>query len=124
MKNLPENIISKIKNLRKRGYSYKEIAKITRVSVGAVYKYAHGVSVSQTGLERLRSLKQVVQHRFIEKFGQCKPVKILHDGITKEKARILGHCLFDGYVSKYLVSYTSASVGLIEQFIKDIYKEY
>ena len=124
MKKLSQSTVSKIERLRRKGYSYKEISKITGLSVGTVFNYAHLVSVSRAGLKRLQNLQAVTHNKFVEKFGQCKPIRVLHKHITREKARILGHCLFDGFVSKYVVSYTSASKDLAMQFAEDITKEY
>jgi hypothetical protein len=124
MKKLSQSAVAKIKQLRGEGYSYKEISKITCLSVGTVFNYAHTVPISHAGLKRLQNLQIVTRNKFIEKFGQCKPVTVKHKNITIEKARIVGHCLFDGFVSGYVVSYTSASKDLATQFVKDIAKEY
>lgn len=124
MKKLSQSTVSKIERLRRKGYSYKEISKITGLSVGTVFNYAHLISVSRAGLKRLQNLQAVTHNKFVEKFGQCKPIRVLHKHITREKARILGHCLFDGFVSQYVVSYTSASKDLAMQFAEDIEKEY
>lgn len=124
MKKLSQSAVSKIKKLRREGYSYKEIARITGLSVGTVFNYAHMVPVSHAGLKRLQNLQTVTRNKFVEKFGQCKPIAVQHKNITIEKARILSHCLFDGFVSGYVVSYTSASKDLAIQFVEDIAKEY
>lgn len=124
MKKLSQSAVSKIRRLRRKGHSYKEISQITGLSVGTVFNHAHIVSVSQAGLKRLQNVQAVTRNRFVEKFGQCKPITVLHKHITIEKARILGHCLFDGFVSEYVVSYTSASKDLAMQFAEDITKEY
>lgn len=124
MKKLSQSVVSKIEKLRREGYSYKEISKITGLSVGTVFNYAHMIPVSQAGLKRLQNLQTLTRNKFVEKFGQCKPITVQHKNITVEKARILGHCLFDGFVSGYVVSYTSASKDLAIQFVEDIAKEY
>lgn len=124
MKKLSQSAVSKIEKLRREGYSYKEISKITALSVGTVFNYARMVPVSHAGLKRLQNLQTVTRNKFVEKFGQCKPITVQHKNITIEKARIFGHCLFDGFVSEYVVSYTSASKDLAIQFVEDIAKEY
>lgn len=124
MKKLSRTTVARIEKLRRSGYSYKEISKITGLSVGTIYSYTHLLSVSQVGIDRLRSLQEVTHSKFVNKFGQSKPIQVLHTDITREKARIVGHCLFDGFVSKYVVSYTSASKDLTEQFVDDMAKEY
>ena len=124
MKRLSQNTVSKIVNLRRQGYSYKEISRVAGLSVGTVFNYGHMVPVSQAGLKRLQNLQRVTRGTFVDKFGQCKPIMVLHKHVTIEKARILGHCLFDGFVSRYVVSYTSASKDLALQFTGDITKEY
>lgn len=124
MKKLSQNATSKIVKLRREGYSYKEISKITGLSVGTVFNYGHMVQVSQAGRKRLQNFQAITRSKFVDKFGQYKPIRVLHEQVTIEKARILGHCLFDGFVSKYVVSYTSASKDLATQFAEDIAKEY
>lgn len=124
MKKLSQSAVSKIERLRRKGYSYREISQITGLSVGTVFNHAHIVPVSQAGLKRLQNLLASTRNKFVEKFGQCKPILVLHKYMTIEKARILGHCLFDGFVSQYVVSYTSASKDLAMQFAEDIEKEY
>jgi hypothetical protein len=124
MKKLAQSAVSKIERLRRKGYSYKEISKIAGLSVGTIFNYTHKVPVSHAGLKRLQNLQESTRNKFVEAFGQCKPITVLNRHITIEKARILGHCLFDGFVSKYVVSYTSASKDLAIQFIDDIAKEY
>lgn len=124
MKKLSQSAVSEIEKLRREGYSHKEIAKITGLSVGTVFNYARMVPVSLAGLKRLQNLQMVTRNKFVEKFGQCKPITVQHKNITIEKARILGHCLFDGFVSGYVVSFTSASKDLVIQFVEDIAKEY
>lgn len=124
MKKLSQRVAQNIEKLRREGYSYKEISKITGLSVGTVFNYANMVPVSHAGLKRLQNLQKINRNKFVEKFGQCKPITVQHKNITIEKARILGHCLFDGFVSEYVVSYTSASKDLAIQFVEDIAKEY
>ncbi len=124
MKKLSQGVSQNIKKLRRVGYSYKEISKITGLSVGTVFNYAKLVPVSQVGLKRLQNLEKTNQNSFIEKFGQSKPITVQHKNITIEKARILGHCLFDGFVSEYVASYTSVSKDIAIQFMEDITKEY
>jgi hypothetical protein len=120
MRKLSQNAVSKVKELRRKGYSYKETSKITGLSVGTVFNYAHMIPVSYAGLKRLQNLQMATRNKFVEKFGQCKPITVQHRDITIEKARILGHCLFDGFVSGYVVTYTSASKDLAIQFVEDI----
>jgi hypothetical protein len=124
MKKLSQSATSKIERLRRKGYSYKEISRITGFGVGTVFNYGYTVPVSQAGLKRLYNLQVVTRSKFVKKFGQCKPIIVLHKLMTVEKARILGHCLFDGFASKYVVSYTSASKDLVMQFAKDVTREY
>ncbi len=89
MKKLSQSALSKIKKLRREGYSYREIAKITGSSVGTVFNYARMVLVSQAGLNRLKNLQTATRNKFVEKFGQCKTIMIQHKNMTAGKLEFL-----------------------------------
>ena len=44
--------------------------------------------------------------------------------LTRDKARLLGHVLFDGIATDYVISYTTASRALARQFLNDLETTY
>jgi hypothetical protein len=124
MKKITQNIVSEITQMRHNGYSYKEISKIEKLSVGTVFNYTNGIKVTPKGLKHLKDRQILNKNKFVDKFARCKDVRILNAHLTVEKARIIGHCLFDGFASKYVITYTSASKDLTLQFQNDMEKEY
>lgn len=119
MKAISHQLTLRIKHLRRKGCSYKEIAKKLPVSVGTSYNYAKDVMVTPAGLKRLK-----------RKQGNGRPPKeiSIEKDLTVEKVQIISHCLFDGSViasnGDYMIKYTNASHGLIKQFIDDMRKVY
>ncbi|KXB02478.1 hypothetical protein AKJ44_00385 [candidate division MSBL1 archaeon SCGC-AAA261F17] len=119
MKAISHRLASRVKHLRRNGFSYKEIAEKLPVSVGTSYNYAKDVKVMPAGMKRLKSRQ-----------GNGRPpkeVSIVKE-LTVEKTRIISHCLFDVSViinnGDYVVKYTNASHGLIRQFVSGMRKIY
>jgi len=111
MRKLSEKIIKKVKTLRRRGYSYKDISKIVKVSVGSVYNYAYKLKLTKEAKKRLMTkMNKGKKRRHI-----TKPSKL-----NKKLIRIMGHCFFDGSVNIDGIRYTNVSRELINQFAHDV----
>jgi hypothetical protein len=121
---LERNTIEKIEGMRRCGHSYKEIASISRISVSTSHKYAKEIGISDRGKRRLENRITWNQRRFTDKFSRIKPIRIKHKQLTLVKARIIGHCMFDGSVDHYTVRYTNTSLELLHEFIDDMAQEY
>ena len=110
--------IKKIKRLRKKGFSYREIASLVNKSSKFVYSNAKDVKFNRMGEKRYNK----------EVKGITKKIKNQHHYLTSAKVRIIGHLLFDGTLYKlgyhYCFKYISSSKDLIDQFILDIRKVY
>src|SRR3989338_2961982 len=110
-------IKQEIKNLREKGFSYREICRKLNTSYGTVERSCQGVKISEAGLKRLSSL-----------IGGLKQIKF-KDGLSEAKVRIISNLLFDGavYISKgyhYPIMYVNSSKELISQFIEDMREVY
>lgn len=123
-KKINETEQNEIKTLRVAGISYKEIAKKVGVRVATAYKYAEDVSLSGEARRRLFGKIKENQVRFAEKFAKQRDVKVLHERLTLQKARIVGHCMWDGSVSCDTVRYNSTSRALVDEFVNDMKEVY
>lgn len=121
MKSIDTKSIKRIGDLRKKGYSYKEIANNLQISVGSSYKYANEVKVTETGKKRLGHNVGKNRKIFVERFAKMRKIN-KPNKVTTELVRILGHCLFDGCVKKDGVTYTNSSLSLINEFRSDMCK--
>ena len=107
-----------VKQARKNGYSYSEIAKITGKSKKFAWKHSKDVQFNSRGKKRYyQNVKGIV-----------KQVKNQKGNLSIQKIRIIGHTLFDGtiYSKDYhsVVKYINSSRELVDQFIKDIKQVY
>jgi len=104
----------RIRELRKKGYSYSEISKRTKKSKKYVWNVSKSIRFSKTGAERYK----------VEVTGVVKEIRTQKKKLTLAKARIMGHLLFDGTVFfsdyHYSVKYINSSVDLIDQFVRDM----
>jgi len=108
-----------IKELRRKGYSYKEISKRFKISKATSYKYCKNINVSKEGLSRLKIKEEKNIKRFIERFATAREVREPKE-FSLSLVRIMSHCLFDGCVKGDGVIYSNASIELIEEFRKDM----
>lgn len=111
-------IIKKARELRKKGYSYKEIAILVNKSSKFAYSKAKDIKFDKEGEKRYnREVK-----------GITKKIKNQLSYLTSTKVRIIGHLLFDGTLFEseyhYVIRYINASKDLIDQFALDIKKIY
>jgi hypothetical protein len=51
-------------------------------------------------------------------------VTVTSQSLTRDKARLLGHILFDGIATRYVIGYTTASSALARQFLNDLETSY
>lgn len=116
--------VRNIQTLRKKGFSYKEIARRFEISPATSYKYSFHIELPQQAKNRLNLMVKRTQLNFKRRYCRLKKIKINHKRLTVEKTRILSHCLWDGHVSKWTVSYGNISESLIEEFKKDMLKVY
>ncbi len=104
----------KIKQLRKKGYSYSEISKITGKSKRFSWRMAKNIKFDKEGLKRY--------HKNVK--GILKQIKFQDKTLSLPKVRIIGHLLFDGTVYEvdyhYIARYINSSKELINQFILDM----
>lgn len=113
------NEYKKIKELRKKGYSYREIGEALNVSRRDITKIAKITSFSKEG-----------KRRYYQKVtGIIKPIKKQKQFLTPAKVRIIGNLLFDGSVFKskgyhYSIMYINSSEELVKRFCKDFKKVY
>ena len=110
MRKLENNLITRISEYRRNGYSYKEISKFLSIAKGTAYNYGLDVNVSKKGKQRLKN-------KLINRYQRS--IKI-PTKLTVSLVRILGHCLFDGSVNKDTVNYSNTSLELVKQFISDV----
>jgi len=120
LKRLIQEQIRRLRALRRSGLSYKEIARRGGFSASTVHKYAFEVRLDNRGKARIRESVLRARRNFVSRFAQVKPVTITSQHLTREKARLLGHILFDGIATRYLISYTTASSALARQFLDDL----
>tara|TARA_Y100000310_G_scaffold228966_1_gene231305 strand:+ start:571 stop:1374 length:804 start_codon:yes stop_codon:yes gene_type:complete len=102
---------------RIEGHSYREISKKFKKSLRDVYRVCYKVKMSKIGLKRYSKLK-----------GKTKNIIFLK-GLNDKKIRIICNLIFDGSVYKtknyhYTMMYVNNSIGLIQQFIKDMKEVY
>lgn len=123
MKKKSERLITGMQALRRKGYSYKEIAKTFDISPVTSFKYCSEVELEEKG--RLRLEKKIKRKResFAEKYAKLKQVRLNRE-FCVAKARIIGHCIFDGSVSERTMKYSNSSPVLFNQFIKDVHNVY
>jgi len=121
---LPLEMVRDIKNLRKKGFSYKEVAKQFEISPATSYKYSCHIKLSKQAKKRLNLIIKRTQLKFKRKYSCLKKIKINHKTLTVEKVRILSHCFWDGHISKWTVSYGNISKDLIEEFKGDMLEVY
>ncbi|MAG39606.1 hypothetical protein CMI41_01410 [Candidatus Pacearchaeota archaeon] len=113
---MKEEVIIRIRELRQKGYSYREIVRICKKSLRDVQKYSQNVNFNWEGQIRYSNLNGVRK--------KIKPQKKL----TPIKARLIAHLLFDGTVISTgfnrIIRYINSSPELIEQFILDVEEIY
>jgi len=119
MKKIDSKTKKRIKGMRKKGFSYKEIAKKLGISVGSSYKYASDITLPIKSKKRLLNKMRKNKQKFIRKYAISKEF-FVPESLSPEFIRILGHCLFDGCVSKDSVIYTNSSLKLIKEFKEDM----
>ena len=111
--------LRKIEELRKSGYSYREILKKVRVSKRDITKISKKTNFSREG--KIRYFTKVT--------GIVRPIKKQKSKLTPEKTRIIGNLLFDGSVYKttgyhHTISYVNSSKYLVLKLCRDIEKVY
>lgn len=123
MISLEENLIKQIRDLRKKGYSYKELSKKFNISKSTAYKYSSSIKLTNRSMNIIFKKIEKRQKEFIQDYAKLKnlPKKI---NWSINKIRIISHCLFDGSVSKNVARYTNSSKALIDQFIEDMFSVY
>lgn len=98
--------------LRRKGFSFREIADQLGNSVKTAWRYGRDVTFSKEGKVRYET----------EVDGIRKGIAEQEDYITEEKARIVAHLLFDGLLHEneyhYNIRYTNASEQLVREFVK------
>jgi hypothetical protein len=111
-------IKSKIRILRKKGYSYAEISKKVNKSKKFVWTIAKNIKFSKKG--------KVRYHKKVK--GILVVIKPWRKIMTILKVRLIGHLLFDGTVYKLdyvcVARYINSSRELINQFIRDMKEVY
>ena len=111
-------LIKKARKLRKKGYSYREIAVLVNKSSKFAYSKAKDIKFDKVGEKRYNK----------EVKGITKKIKNQISYLTSTKVRIIGHLLFDGTLFEseyhYVIRYINASKDLIDQFASDIKKIY
>lgn len=110
-------IKEEIRQLRKQGYSFSEIARTVGKSRKFVWKVSKDISFSEEGSNRYNK----------EVKGITKKIK-QQNTISVQKVRIISHLLFDRTIFKTgyhkIVRYINSSKELIGQFIKDVEEVY
>lgn len=109
--------IQKIRKLRKRGFSLREICKKLDLSYGPVQRVCSNIKMSKKGLERHSKLN-----------GLTRNISF-NNSLNESKVRIISNLLFDGAVYKdkeyhYSIMYINNSKKLIDQFITDMQEIY
>jgi len=108
----------KVKQLRKNGHSYSEIAELVGKSRKFAWRIAKDIQFNKKGLKRY--------HKNVK--GILKQIKPQNKTLSLSKVRIIGHLLFDGTVYKkdyhYIARYINSSKELINQFVLDMKKVY
>lgn len=113
-------IKEKIKRLRKKGYSYEEIAKLDGRSRKLIWKIAKDVRFSGNGEKRYHKEVRGIVRRIKSQKSKLSPVKV----------RIIAHLLFDGTAYKSrssyhrVMKYINSSRELVDQFTTDVEKIY
>ncbi|HEV2121097.1 MAG TPA: hypothetical protein VGS11_13470 [Candidatus Bathyarchaeia archaeon] len=120
LKPLIREQICRIRALRRSGQSYKEVARRAGFSVSTVHKYAFKVRLDKRSKARIQEGVFRTQRNFVSKFARVKTVAVTSQELTRDKARLLGHILFDGIATRYVISYTTASSALARQFLNDL----
>jgi len=105
-------------DLRKKGYSYAELSKISGETKKVIYRIVKGVLFSEKGM--LRRQKELT--------GITKNIKPQQLKISPQKTRIIAHLMFDGTIFKLkyhrVMRYINSSRELISQFIQDVLEVY
>lgn len=123
MISLKENLIKQIQNLRKKGFSYKELAEKFNISKSTAYKYSSSIKLTNKSMKIISKKIEKRQKEFVQNYARLKdlPKKI---NWSISKIRIISHCLFDGSVSENVTKYTNSSKALIDQFVEDVFSVY
>ena len=105
-------------DLRKKGYSYAELSKISGETKRVIHRIVKGVSFSEEGM--IRRQKELT--------GITKNIKPQQIKISPQKTRIIAHLMFDGTIFKLkyhrVMRYINSSRELINQFTQDVYEIY
>ena len=138
---LKDSEVKKIKQLRKKGYSFYEIAKVVGRNHDVAWRKAKNIKMSPEGKERYE--KKIQDHR--ERNAKLGGLKALEMGCLKkawkastkkikkqpkelssEKVRLIAHLMFDGcvYTGTSVVTYYNKNMSLINQFSSDFEKIY
>jgi len=113
-----EQTIKTIQSLRKKGNSYKMIAKTLQLSPASIHKYSKHTSLTSKARKILKEKEKRKQITFASRYAKEKP--ILTPNLDYNFSSLLGHLFFDGSVSacdgKYTLEYTNSSLGAINAF--------
>src|SRR3989344_1316120 len=104
--------IDRIKELRKDGFSIREISKQLTLSYSSVRKYSFGVEMTTEGKLKYSSTNGITKQITID------------PRLSIEKVRIISNLLFDGAVYNveyhYSIMYINGSRNLVDQFRNDM----
>ena len=126
MKRLEKEEIKEVVDIRKKGISYRKIARRFNRSLDTVLKYCKNVKLSESIKLKLKREVEKRQKIFIKKYAKVKPIK--YSSINKNKANLLGHIFFDGHLrnekGRHLITYTNSSLFAINNFVKLMKREF
>lgn len=140
-----------LQKCRRDGYSYNELYSVLRrkkfnfsLGIGTIISYTKHIRLSKNGVKRLKekikrdrrkaqklSIKKQIEsgrddwNKYLN-YDPTKPIKRQPKKLTKEKARLIGHCLFDGYIDlkNYVIAYFSNIEEQVNSFIDLVKKTY
>ncbi|MBU0635915.1 hypothetical protein KKE06_02720 [Candidatus Micrarchaeota archaeon] len=114
-------MVQNVVSFRKRGISYKKIARLLKLSSSSVHKYAKTIQLSKKKKQMLKQNGIKNQQAFVSRLEK----RILTPCLNADFANLLGHLFFDGSVfcgsnSKFCLSFTNASKKAIDSFLEKI----
>jgi hypothetical protein len=115
-------LIEKCRNLRREGFTVREINRAIKLSVGTVYNYIRDIPISpklkeKIILKQIKNTQRLVEFNIKIRKGKCIPGRLVPKpkGWTKKLISLVAHFMFDGEIQTHSCIYHNRNKALINQ---------
>jgi len=115
-------LIEKCRNLRREGFTVREINRAIKLSVGTVYNYIRDIPISpklkeKIILKQIKNTQRLVEFNIKTRKGKCIPGRVVPKpkGWTNELLFLTAHFMFDGDIQTHSCIYHNRNMVLINR---------